>query len=272
MSQLPSTPHKPPPRHAAPAPKQKPSAETPPSSSNFLVPPPNPIPGGDAIPICVRITSAWLKKAKIVSLSALVVDLKWNDAAVATFRLGKNTLNVASLDKDIQFATRLKIKVEEGKTTTGKLSATVNLTSEKELPPISEQATLVVAYNDCAAAKIGQLFLSVQPAQPKSSEVVAVKSFIPSPVSKARALKTIDCTFNAPAVVPTVGGAATPVGALPDYDLIKVEVSNPNYLADEVFVGFDFKPPEPGLLKISWQYQDESTNLNASAYLSPVGA
>ncbi len=275
MSQLPSpNPHKSPARHTARGPKEKVGAEAPAPSNDFLITPANPISGGDAIPIGVHITSAWLKKnLKTASLSALSVDLAWNDTAIATFRLGKNALCFVGPDKDIQFSTRLKIRTEQGKTTAGKLNAVVKVTPEgqKELPPASAQVALNVEYNDCAAAKIGQLFLSVRPAQSKSGEVVAVKSFIPKPVQASKVLTTIDCTFNAPAADQTVNGEAGPSSLLKDYEIIKVDVTKPDSLADEVFLGFNFVPPDLGLLEMSWQYKNETTNLRASAYLSQTG-
>ena len=53
--------------------------------------------------------------------------------------------------------------------------------------------------------------------------------------------------------------------------MISVGLDDPQYLAEEIFVGFDFMPQaQTGLLAMSWHY-DDSNMLTASAYVDPAG-
>lgn len=285
MAQLPSKTHNRPARHRDPPSPNKPVAPATISANELLVAPTKPVSGGDAVPIGIRITPDWLKKAiktafpssPLVSsnnpivLSAASITLNWNGTPIATFALGKLALAVTGANKAIQVSTRLRTKTEPNKTTTGKLSATAALTpsGEKELPPVIAEATLQVQYSDCAAAKIGQLFVSLQPVQPKSSDIVAVKSYVPAPALTARKLNSIECAFNPP--VTGTGGANVPSGSLPGVLRVDLGTNALQYLAEEIFFGFDFQPDGPGLLVMSWLYNDQRP-LTASAYVDLVGA
>ena len=161
MTRLPPTTDGHPARRGVVPPPENPRTPASISANDLLVVPKNPISGGDAIPVSFRITSDWLKKnvkaprsttpGKPVQLSAAAVDLKWNDTLIATFTLGKSAREITGLSKDIQFATRLKIKTEQNKTTTGALTATAKLipAGESELPrstlmPTSKSNTVTV--------------------------------------------------------------------------------------------------------------------------------
>lgn len=286
MTWLPPTTDGHPARRGVVPPPENPRTPASISANDLLVVPKNPISGGDAIPVSFRITSDWLKKnvkaprsttpGKPVQLSAAAVDLKWNDTLIATFTLGKSAREITGLSKDIQFATRLKIKTEQNKTTTGALTATAKLipAGESELPPVNAHANFEVKYSDCCAAKINQLFLSVQPSLPKGQEIVAVKSFIPTTISASRRLTTVECALNSSGGDLAPSGANASPGELPDYVLMRVDINaaGHQYLADEVFLGFNFLPQEPGLLTIFWRYDDEPKNLSASAYLPLISS
>jgi hypothetical protein len=293
MGDFPSQTRDHPAHHSVPPPAKKPTTPTPPTTitaNDLIVPPTKPpakvVVGGDAIPIGIQITSEWLKKiikaalpsSKLpssnqpIALSAAVVELKWNKTAIATVALGKPALAVIEANKAFQFSTRLRVKTAPNKPATGTLGATAKLTpvGEKELPPIIAELPLEVQYSDCTAARVNQLFMSVQPVHPKSADVISVKSFVPA--SASRKINTIQCAFDAPAAA--AGIVVAPSDPLPDYVVISVglDTDASQYLAEEIFVGFDFTTSKKsGLMAMSWRY-DSPNPLTASAYIDPVDA
>jgi hypothetical protein len=232
------------------APKEDSTAE-----KKFLVTPQNPIVGGDAVPVGIRIASAWLKKNANAALG-VTVKLYWNGAPIANFTLRK--LALGTPNQDVKFATRIKIPG----TTKGKLSVEV-IPIGHEASKADESIELEITQCECSASDHGQLVLAAQPAQFTKSQSVAVKSYVPKPVPASRILNRIDCLFNRPD-----GQPQPPLDSLPDYELIRVDVETTKLLADEVFLAVDFLPSQSGLLEMFWTYNDANTTLQACTYLA----
>ena len=245
----------------APAPASKggsPAAATP----KFLVTPQNPIAGGDAVPVGIKITSDWLNK-KANSPSLVTAKLLWNGNGVAVFTVGK--LALGELKQDVKFATRIKISADAPK---GKLSVEVTPDGHDELKANQSVDLEITKCDDCSPNH-GQLVLATQPAPFVEGQSVAVKAYVPKPAPASRVLTTIDCLFDRQGHQPL-----PPPQPLPAYELIRVDVTKAELLADEAFLAVNFSPSKSGLLEMSWTYKDAhanngaATNLQACAYLT----
>jgi hypothetical protein len=230
------------------------------AANKFLVTPQSPISGGDALPVGIKIASAWFKNSNPASISA---TLQWNGTEIAIFTVG--TLALGKLDQDVKFATRIKIPAE---TTKGTLSVEVTANGGQPLKGDQSIDLEINRCSDCSSPDHRQLVLATQPAPFVNKKAVAVKSYVPKPMTTSRVLKRIDCVFNRPGDQPL---APPPPGPLPAYEVIGVEVKNPGLLADEVFLAADFMPSESGALEMLWTYKTDdnvNTDLQARAYLT----
>lgn len=227
--------------------------------NKFLVVPQNPISGGDAVPIGIKLTSAWLRKVN--ANLTVKAELRWNDALVAVFTVGKRALG--NRDQDVKFATRIKIPSSTPK---GELTVVIIPDGRNELRADDAVELVITKCGDCSAVNHGQLVLATQPAPFSKDKAVAVKSYVPVSMPASRVLKRIDCLFARPSTE-----QLPPPDSLPDYELIRADVTTMSLLSDEVFLAIDFLASENGLLEMLWTYDDASTNLQACAYLAQAG-
>jgi hypothetical protein len=237
------------------------------TKNDFLVVPSNPISGGSSIPVGIQITAASLANlarvpAKDLSVTQSTIELFWENQAIATVNLPMAIFNLITGGQDIHVSTRLKVP---NNVTKGTLTVNVimNVMAQGQPKPLtkSELASLLIEASDNAPVTIGQLVLSLQPAQSalKDVEMVAVKAIVPKPQLKTRVLQAID-------------GAVRDLKNPPAGDppkLITMTIKAPDLLSDEVFLGFNFIPSKPTMLEMSWTYNkdDVSQNLIATACL-----
>jgi hypothetical protein len=255
------------PRKSSTKPDKQPGSPTKhdvsPTKNEFLVVPSNPISGGDAVPVGVQITAAALATlanvpTKDVSVTQSKIELFWENQAIATFDLPEGIFKDG---QDIHVSTRIKVP---NKAASGTLKANVSVNvivqGQPKLLTKSEFARFVIEASDNTAVSVGQLILSLQSTQSaiKNTEVVTVKAVVPKPQAK-RVLKAVD-------------GAARDMkaaGAGDPAKLITMTIQKQELLSDEVFLGFNFTPSKPAMLKMSWTYDkdDVSQNLIATACL-----
>jgi hypothetical protein len=220
--------------------------------NKFLVTPQNPIAGGDAVPVGIKIASAWLRNANVNS--AVTAKLQWNGAPIAVFTLGK--LALGELNQDVKCATRIKIPADTAK---GKLSVEVASDTRQDLKGDQSVDLEISRCDECTTPENGQLVLATQLVPLVQNHTISVKSYVPKPVTTSRVLKGIDCLYWPGAQ------RLSPPQSLP---VLRVDVVKPNMLSDEVFLAVDFLPPENGLLEMLWTYNDANSNLQARAYLT----
>ena len=225
--------------------------------SKFLVTLQNPISGGDAVPVGIKIAPAWNRNANLIS-----AVLRWEGKSIAVFKLGKLALALGILGRDVKFATRIKIPADTRK---GKLSVDVTIDGPEKLQGNQSLDLEITRCDHCSATNHEQLVLATQPAPFSKNKAVAVKSYVPKPVPASRFLTRIDCIFDRPA-----DQSLNPREALPDYEVIRVEINEPTLLADEVFLAVDFLPSQNGLLEMMWTYHPDNTILQERAYLTPT--
>jgi hypothetical protein len=245
----------------------KEKSDTPKKQNDFLVVPSNPISGGDAVPVGIKITAAALASlakglaAKNLTVTQSTIELFWKDKAIATFDLTESICSLVNRDQELHLSTRIKVPKDVA---SGDLKAVVSATVKGQPKPLtkSEVAPLAIEKSDNSAVSMGQLVLSLQPTQSALKDVtmVAVKAIVPKPPLETRELLAIDGAVR--------DLTNPPAGDPPK--LITMTIKAHDLLSDEVFLGFNFIPSTPTMLEMSWTYNkdDVSQNLIATACLS----
>ena len=211
---------------------------------------------GTSIPVGVSIESKWLraeiKPDDLASLSEVAVTLSSSAGDIATFVLADVALASARKGKDVGFATRIRLPVEDDPRD-DKLLAKVAVKTAKPRPAVAgAEVPLKVRKPDCAKASRGLLQLYLQPPSYQTGQSVAVRAAVPEPMpnkdtKKVPVLQSVTC-------------------AVDDKDAFTMTVAKAEGLAAEVFVGFSVVPAKTGMVKMTWHYDDHDVLATARLY------
>jgi hypothetical protein len=155
---------------------------------------------------------------------------------------------------------------------------------------LNAKKTITIKGEDCAAANVALLRLSLQPPSVKKGNGVLVRAVVPPAAPPASSESSVGTAAPAPAPagsVPLVSApaagapaAGAPPAAAPRRQLNTIECRiadqapflmsgiKDSSLADEVFVSFNLYPADNMLMSMTWRYDPPETNLSASAYIA----